>query len=80
VGFTTSRKIGNAVIRNRARRRLRAAAAGLLPELGREGHDYVLVARRTTPSCPFPTLLGDITRALAGAHRKLDGLEGAAHA
>ena len=72
VGFTASKKIGNAVARNRAKRRLRAAAAQLLPLLGREGHDYVLVARGTTVARPFPALLSDITTALASAHRKLD--------
>ena len=72
VGFTASRKIGNAVTRNRAKRRLRAAAAELLPLLGRAGHDYVLVARGTTVSQPFAVLLSDIGGALKAAHRKLD--------
>ena len=73
VGFTASKKIGNAVARNRAKRRLRAAASQLLPLLGRGGHDYVLVARGTTVARPFDDLLADLTKALAGAHRKLDG-------
>lgn len=72
VGFTASRKIGNAVTRNRAKRRLRAAAAALLPLLGRAGHDYVLVARGTAVSQPFAALLSDIRGALKAAHRKLD--------
>lgn len=72
IGFTASKKIGNAVIRNRAKRRLRAAASQLLPLLGRGGHDYVLVARATLVSQPFETLLSDITGALEAAHRKLD--------
>ena len=72
IGFTASKKVGNAVVRNRAKRRLRAAASQLLPLLGRQGHDYVLVARGTTVARPFPDLLTDITKALAGAHRKLD--------
>src|ERR1700748_2579666 len=45
IGFTPRRKIGNAVARNRAKRRLRAAARERLPLSGRPGHDYVLVAR-----------------------------------
>ena len=73
IGFTASKKIGNAVARNRAKRRLRAAASQLLPLLGRQGHDYVLVARGTTASQPFDTLLSDITGALKAAHRKRDG-------
>ncbi|HET7084303.1 MAG TPA: ribonuclease P protein component [Rhizomicrobium sp.] len=76
VGFTASKKIGNAVIRNRAKRRLRAAASQLLPLLGRPGHDYVLVARGTTVARPFPALLTDITTALKAAHKKLDAKAG----
>ena len=76
IGFTASKKIGNAVIRNRAKRRLRAAASQLLPLLGRTGHDYVLVARGTTVARPFQALLSDITTALKSAHRKLDAKAG----
>ena len=76
LGFTASKKVGNAVIRNRAKRRLRAAASQLLPLLGRPGHDYVLVARGTTVARPFPALLSDITTALKAAHRKLDAKVG----
>ena len=76
IGFTASKKIGNAVARNRAKRRLRAAASQLLPLLGRVGHDYVLVARGTTVARPFPALLSDITTALKAAHRKLDAKAG----
>ena len=76
VGFTASKKIGNAVTRNRAKRRLRAAASQLLPLLGRAGHDYVLVARGTTVARPFPALLSDIATALKAAHRKLDATAG----
>jgi ribonuclease P protein component len=79
VGFTASKKIGNAVARNRAKRRLRAAASQLLPLLGRDGHDYVLVARGTTVARPFPALLSDITTALKAAHRKLDAKAGEGH-
>ena len=75
MGFTASRKVGNAVIRNRAKRRLRAAASQLLPLLGRAGHDYVLVARGTTVSQSFAALLSDITAALKAAHRRLDQRE-----
>src|SRR5712691_1853929 len=48
VGFTASRKVGNAVIRNRAKRRLRAAASEVLGHDGRQGTDYVLIARAGT--------------------------------
>ena len=79
VGFTASKKIGNAVTRNRAKRRLRAAASQLLPLLGRTGHDYVLVARGTTVARPFEALLSDITTALKAAHHKLDAQAGERH-
>jgi ribonuclease P protein component len=72
VGFTASRKVGNAVARNRAKRRLRAAAAALLPLHGREGHDYVLVARTATLTRAFPDLLNDLSGALGAAHARLD--------
>jgi ribonuclease P protein component len=80
IGFTASKKIGNAVARNRAKRRLRAAAKQVLPLLGRVGHDYVLVARGTCVARPFPALLSDITTALKAAHKKLDANAGEGHA
>ncbi len=72
VGFTASRKVGNAVARNRAKRRLRAAAAAILPLSGRAAHDYVLVARTATLSRPFAQLRLDLTNAIAAAHAALD--------
>ncbi len=69
VGFTCSRKVGNAVQRNRARRRLREAARQVLPQMGRPGWDYVLVGRRDlTAERPFAQLLDDLKRALAKIH------------
>lgn len=64
VGFTASRKVGSAVIRNRARRRLREAARRLLPEQGLAGVDYVLVARQSTPDTAWSALLDDVGNAL----------------
>jgi ribonuclease P protein component len=64
LGLTASKKVGNAVIRNRARRRLREAARKLLPVLGVAGVDYVLVARQSTPVIPWPRLLDDVQNAL----------------
>ncbi len=78
-GYTASRKIGGAVQRNRAKRRLRAAAAAVLPLYGREGNDYVLVARPGTLSRPFAGLLVDLKGAVRAAHAKA-GQEGAAEA
>lgn len=64
LGFTASKKVGSAVIRNRARRRLREAARKLVPELGLPGVDYVLVARQTTPDIAWSALLDDVGNAL----------------
>jgi ribonuclease P protein component len=64
VGFTATRKIGGAVVRNRAKRRLREAARALIPLHGRAGHDYVLIARGGTASRPWGRLLDDVKSAL----------------
>ena len=64
VGFTATRKIGGAVVRNRAKRRLREAARAILPELGRPGFDYVLVARMGTTARAWDRLLDDVKSAL----------------
>lgn len=63
-GVTATKRIGNAVIRNRAKRRLRRVAEQLLPTLGRPGQDYVLIARDRTPSRDWDQLIDDATRAL----------------
>ena len=65
VGFTVTRKVGGSVIRNRARRRLRAAAAAAMPGQARAGFDFVLIGRQATLTRPFPALVGDVTAALA---------------
>ena len=71
IGFTASKKIGNAVLRNRAKRRMRAAAQAVLAQQARPGWDYVLVARpQATVSRPFADLLADLAVALAAVHRK----------
>jgi ribonuclease P protein component len=64
VGFTASRKVGNAVIRNRARRRLKALAGEILPKHATPGHDYVLVARQATPQRDYSALRRDLEAAL----------------
>ena len=64
IGFTATRKIGNAVTRNRARRRLKAAAAAVMPLHARPGFDYVLIARAETPTRVYGALLGDLETAL----------------
>lgn len=64
VGFTASRKVGNAVLRNRARRRLKALAREIMPRHAVPGHDYVLVARKATPERGFAELRRDLETAL----------------
>ena len=64
VGFTASRKVGIAVERNRARRRLKAAVAEVMPLHAALGHDYVLIARAATATRPFAALVGDLETAL----------------
>jgi ribonuclease P protein component len=69
VGFTASRKLGNAVTRNRAKRRLRAAARAMIPLEGRPGWDYVLVGRPgATVTRPFAALCDDLAAALRAVH------------
>jgi ribonuclease P protein component len=63
-GFTATKKIGGAVVRNRAKRRLREAARRLLPALGRPGVDYVFIARQDTATRAWGSLLDDVERAL----------------
>jgi ribonuclease P protein component len=64
LGFTATKKIGNAVARNRAKRRLRAAARIVLGAAGAPGYDLVLIARNETGHCPFPALLSELEAAL----------------
>lgn len=69
VGFTASKKVGNAVARNRAKRRLRALARSVLARDGHPGWDYVLVARAgETAARAFATLEDDLARALRKIH------------
>ena len=67
-GFTATKKIGNAVVRNRAKRRLREVARALLPQLGQKGMDYVFIARDSTAARPYEALLDDGRKALLSLH------------
>ena len=69
VGFTCSKKVGNAVARNRAKRRLREVARRVLPEKGRPGWDYVLIGRaEVTASHDFEQMCRDLEWALGRVH------------
>ncbi len=74
VGFTASKKVGNAVARNRAKRRLREIARAVLPRAGRPGWDYVLIARReTTATRDLEAMKNDLAQALRRLNRQATG-------
>ena len=71
VGITASRKIGNAVCRNRARRRMRVLARDHLAPLARPGVDYVLIARHDIAKCNWSDLVTGLRKAIGYLHYKL---------
>ena len=72
LGLTASKKTGNAVRRNRARRRLRALARTELAARARAGIDYVIIARHGTVDRSWSDLTNDLDKALGDLHRRLD--------
>lgn len=64
VGFTVSKKVGNAVARNRAKRRLRAAVDEVFPACARHDLDFVVIGRKETVDRPYSLLLQDLRTAL----------------
>ena len=69
IGYTCSKKVGNAVARNRAKRRLREIARLILPQYGQPGWDYVLIGRKdATATRDFIALQNDLRHALAKLH------------
>lgn len=72
IGYTCSKKVGNAVARNRAKRRLREIARLILPQCGRAGWDYVLIGRaELTASRDFDAMQQDLRLALEKVHRAI---------
>ena len=71
VGFTTSRKVGNAVQRNRARRRLRELARLTLPSVAQAGQDYVFIGTKATIDYPFAKMQQELMDLLTarGGHK-----------
>ena len=80
VGFTASRRVGKAVARNRARRRLVEAARAMLPGPARPGYNYVIVARPAVLTCPFERLLSDLRTAFTRLAPRSNGRAGPAGA
>ena len=74
LGFTATKKLGNAVARNRTRRRLKEAARLLLAETPLQGHDLVLVGREATRRRPFALLLADLRAALGKSGVSIEGV------
>lgn len=71
-GFTITKRLGNAVTRNRIRRRLKHAIAELAPEFARSGHDYVIVARRRAATLPYGDLKKGLERCFERVHDARD--------
>ena len=76
VGFTASRKVGNAVARNRVRRRLRAAVERVVPECAGDGHDFVVIGRAATLRRPFDALVQDLRKAIERLNACREGTQG----
>lgn len=64
-GYTVSKKVGNAVVRNKARRRLKEAARSIFAVHGQKGWDYVLIGRQAAPDYSFEKLQSDMKWGLA---------------
>ncbi len=69
IGYTVTKKIGNAVVRNRMKRRLRALARELLPDSGVRGADHVLIGRGGGIERDFAVLRAELVKALAKVAR-----------
>ena len=72
-GFTATKRIGGAVQRNRAKRRMREAVRRVLPDLARPGFDYVFIARGGVTTRPWERLLDDVKSALIRLAAERDG-------
>jgi ribonuclease P protein component len=72
-GFTVSKKVGNAVERNRVRRRLREIVRRHAALLAQSGHDYVLIGRRAALQMPFERMVAEFTGALTRLHGERRG-------
>ena len=74
IGFTCTKKLGNAVIRNRIKRRLKEAARLSLPNIVKPGFDYVVIGRAPAENRPFQVLQSDLISAATRLHAKAESL------
>lgn len=65
LGLTVSKKVGNAVVRNRMKRRFRELARAILPQAGIAGADHVLIGRQSGIERPYDQLADELEKALA---------------
>ena len=72
-GYTTTKKLGHAVIRNKARRRLRAVVRETYKNYASKNTEYVLIGRYSTAECDFLNLLKDLKYAFKKSHKLLYG-------
>jgi ribonuclease P protein component len=70
-GITATKKLGGAVVRNRAKRRLRALVRDVFPRHALPGHDHVLIARADSLSLPYAQLRTDLCKALSKGRKRL---------
>jgi len=69
VGYTVTTKTGNAVVRNRIKRRLREAVRSTFPAKAKHNHDYVLIGKREAINQKFDRIVNDLNRALDHVHK-----------
>lgn len=71
IGFTVTKKVGNAVVRNRVKRRLRAVARDVMPACAVPGNDYVLIGRSGGLTRPYALMKADLEQAMAKVSAKI---------
>ncbi|MAZ02069.1 MAG: ribonuclease P protein component [Sneathiella sp.] len=76
VGFTVTKKVGNAVVRNRIKRRLRAVAQEVIPEYADNGWDLVLIGRFATKDRKYDDLRQDLRKSLGKVGARSNGQRG----
>ncbi|MCF6321838.1 MAG: ribonuclease P protein component [Rhizobiaceae bacterium] len=71
VGYTITRKVGNAVVRNRIRRRMREVVRVAMPNTARNSYDYVVIGKRAALNTNFETLVAQLSSAITRAHQNI---------